>query len=199
MKGVQVSLVKNAEVITAGGVQGVQLYPSETLLDLAFEFDLPLAKLMGKAGANVFLYGLAGYEVKPTLAEVKPKSLNDILLDEVYAEVDRLAYNSTQAFGVKVTIPQYLMELNARDIHTALTGLWMALTRLKLEESKSNPIQLHRTIHKQLRQVQIKLEGITSVHDSLLTGKELKDKRKALELNPSSKQHLLPDVPTLAK
>jgi KilA-N domain len=128
----------------------------------------------------------------------QPKSLNEILLEEVYAEVDRLAFNPTQAHGVKLTIPQYLDELDARSSHTALTGLWMALTRLKLEEGTCNPIQLHRTIHKQLRQVQIKLEGITSVHDSLLTGKELKDKSKALELNPSSKQHLLPEVPTLA-
>lgn len=133
------------------------------------------------------------------LKPVKPKSLNDILLDEVYAEVDRLAFNSTQALGVKATIPQYLMELNAKDTHTALAGIFMALTRLKLEENKSNPVQLHRTIHKQLRQVQIKIEGVASVDDSLLTGKELKDKTRALEANPSSKQHLLPEIPTLAK
>jgi hypothetical protein len=200
LKLVSESLVKNSEIVTTHGTKLVSLYPAEVLSDLAFEFDLALAKLMNKAGASVYLYGLGGYEVKASAIAPppQPKSLNEILLAEVYAEVDRLAYNPTQAYGVKVTIPQYLDELDASSSHTALTGLWMALTRLKLEEGTCNPIQLHRTIHKQLRQVQIRLEGITSVHDSLLTGKELKDKSKALELNPSSKQHLLPEVPTLA-
>lgn len=64
-EGVSNSDVKKAEVLTSGGIQGVSLYPSEFLLDLAFEFDLALAKLMGKAGAAVYLYGLAGYQVKP--------------------------------------------------------------------------------------------------------------------------------------
>lgn len=36
------------------------LYSSETLLELAFVYNLPLAKQMGKMGASVYLYQLAG-------------------------------------------------------------------------------------------------------------------------------------------
>jgi hypothetical protein len=59
------SELKTAEIQTSNGSKLVPLYTSEVLSDLAFEFDLALAKLMNKAGASVYLYGLAGYAVKP--------------------------------------------------------------------------------------------------------------------------------------
>lgn len=199
LKGGAQMVLLQAEINTPGGLQGAVLLNEKQILSVLKKYKPELLVEFAQLGLRMFLHQLAGYEVKSTaVVPPQPKSLNEMLLEEVYAEVDRLAFNSTQAHGVKATIPQYLDELDASSSHTALTGLWMALTRLKLEEGTCNPIQLHRTIHKQLRQVQIKLEGITSVHDSLLTGKELKDKSKALELNPSSKQHLLPEVPTLA-
>jgi hypothetical protein len=67
LEGVSKSEVKTAEVLTNGGLQGVSLYSVEVLVNLAFEFDLTLAKLITQAGAAVYLYGLAGYEVKPVV------------------------------------------------------------------------------------------------------------------------------------
>jgi hypothetical protein len=61
LEGVAVSDVKTAEILTNGGLQGVALFPSSVVFELAFEFDLPLAKFMGNAGAAVYLYELAGY------------------------------------------------------------------------------------------------------------------------------------------
>jgi hypothetical protein len=64
------SLVKTAVIRANNRDYDVPLYPAEVLLDLAFEFDLPLAKLMGKAGATVYLYGVAGYQIQ--IDEPKP-------------------------------------------------------------------------------------------------------------------------------
>jgi hypothetical protein len=67
LKGVEKGLVKSAQVQTGGGMQGVELYPASVILDLAIEFDQALAKKIGSAGAAVYLYGLAGFRVSPTL------------------------------------------------------------------------------------------------------------------------------------
>jgi hypothetical protein len=56
--------VKKAEIQTSNGSKLVALYPSSVLFKLALEFDLTLAELMGQAGAAVYLYGLAGYQIK---------------------------------------------------------------------------------------------------------------------------------------
>jgi hypothetical protein len=47
------SEVKNARIPTTNGIKLVALYDVEVLANLAFEFDLALAKLMLKAGATV--------------------------------------------------------------------------------------------------------------------------------------------------
>jgi hypothetical protein len=63
--------VKTAEILTAGGVQGgVSLYPSSVVFKLALEFNPDLAEAMGNCGANVYMLGQAGYQVK--VAEATP-------------------------------------------------------------------------------------------------------------------------------
>lgn len=64
LKGVPLLLLKVAKIDTDGGLQGVPLYPAQVILDLAFEFDLALAKAIGTAGATLYLYGLGGYKVE---------------------------------------------------------------------------------------------------------------------------------------
>lgn len=82
LKGVQLSEVKTAEVPTPGGIQGVQLYSHNTVFKLSLEFDLALAELMGQAGAVVFLYGLAGYQVQVVEPE-KPKTALELAKEQV--------------------------------------------------------------------------------------------------------------------
>jgi hypothetical protein len=66
LKGVQLQDVKMAEIPTAGGLQGVQLYPAKVVFKLAMEFNPELAEAMGACGANVYMLGLAGYKVRAT-------------------------------------------------------------------------------------------------------------------------------------
>jgi hypothetical protein len=107
---VQLSVVKNAEIRTSNGVKLVQLFPASVVSDLAFEFDLALAKLMGSAGATVYLYGLAGYQVKPTVPEqpkLKPYEENVKVAHSIRDITDTLFDNPRLAqFLIDQTIDQ---------------------------------------------------------------------------------------------
>jgi hypothetical protein len=71
--------VINAEIETDGGMQGVNLIDSETLYDMAFEYNLPLAKKMGAAGANVYMLSLAGY--KASIESKVPQTYGEALIE----------------------------------------------------------------------------------------------------------------------
>lgn len=77
-KGVASSLVKTSEIKTGQGVQRVSLIPAELIFEWAIKDNPTLAVQMGKAGATVFLYGLAGYEVKPA-EPAQPKTYIEAL------------------------------------------------------------------------------------------------------------------------
>lgn len=66
LEGVPKEDIKTAEIQTSGGVQGVSLYPSEVVFEMAMEFAPNIAKRMGAAGANVYLCGVAGYKISVT-------------------------------------------------------------------------------------------------------------------------------------
>jgi hypothetical protein len=78
LEDVPLSDIKTAEIHANTRVYEVPLYSVEVLVNLAFEFDLSLAKLITQAGASVYLYGLAGYQVKPTVPT--PSNYKDALL-----------------------------------------------------------------------------------------------------------------------
>jgi len=59
-----------AELQTPGGLQGVHLLPADVVFDWLFDDNRDLAKAMGACGANVYLHGLAGYQVHLTEAQV---------------------------------------------------------------------------------------------------------------------------------
>jgi hypothetical protein len=109
---VPLSVVKNAEILTSNGVKLVPLFPASVVSDLAFEFDLPLAKLMGSAGATVYLYGLAGYQVKPSVPEpeqpkLSPHKLNLEIAETLTSIQDSLHWNPRLAqFLIDQTIDQ---------------------------------------------------------------------------------------------
>jgi hypothetical protein len=82
LEGVALCDVKTAKIQTAGGLQGVALYPSSAVFELAMEFNLPLAKAMGACGANVYMCGLAGYQTAIT-SPVKPKTALELAEEQV--------------------------------------------------------------------------------------------------------------------
>jgi hypothetical protein len=75
LRGVSKDRVKTARIQTEGGVQGVLLYSAEVVFEMALEFAPELAKKMGAAGANVFLLGLAGYQLQVAPRAVQAPTL----------------------------------------------------------------------------------------------------------------------------
>jgi hypothetical protein len=145
LEGVSNSDVKIAEIPTNGGLQVVPLFPAPVLLDLAFEFDLPLAKLMGQAGATVYLYGIAGYKVqvveepKPS-ARVLPEKL------EVAARIESLSNNTKLPASVKQLLIDSLVNeyIDTKPKLTANTERWVGVVQ-KAEELNYNTNHSSRT------------------------------------------------------
>jgi len=88
-----------AELQTPGGLQGVHLLPADVVFDWLFDDNRDLAKAMGACGANVYLHGLAGYQVHLTEA---PKTSADMLI--MFAEQfkkQELEIEALKAIAVK--------------------------------------------------------------------------------------------------
>lgn len=81
LRGAQKELVKTAEIQTAGGMQGAQLYPASVVFKLALEFNPDLAEAMGACGANVYLCGLAGYQT--SITPPQPKTALQLAKEQV--------------------------------------------------------------------------------------------------------------------
>ncbi len=197
---------KSAEVQTPGGIQGAQLLSEEQIVQVVTKYKPELLAKFAKLGVRVFLHQLAGYEVKSTAIEVKSvDQLTDLELSKIYLnrQVDRVAYNQTQANNAKACSEQYQKELSNQYDKTEEVGNLFATLRLRCEGDKSmNQIHLTNTIYKQKRQVQIITEGYDSVPYNLLTQPEKKQLAKLgkgcsakhlLEANPSSKESELPN------
>ncbi len=91
-KGVGDCTVVNAEIQTAGGLQGVRLVPAFVVYKLAQKYHPLLADRMGEAGANVYMLGLAGYKVAIESPKV-PQTYAEALLEagRLQLEVERQA------------------------------------------------------------------------------------------------------------
>ena len=72
-RGVRFGEIKEGEIQTAGGLQGVRLIPADIVYDWLFEDNSALAKAMGKAGATVYMHQLAGFSVSSTAATISPE------------------------------------------------------------------------------------------------------------------------------
>jgi phage antirepressor YoqD-like protein len=73
--------VIEAEIQTVTGLKTVRLVDSETLYDIAFDYNLLLAKKMGAAGANLYMLKLAGYEPKIVESNQIPQTYAQALLE----------------------------------------------------------------------------------------------------------------------
>lgn len=60
-----------AEIVTAGGLQGVRLASADVVFKLALKYNIGLAEKMGALGANLYLLNLAGYKTKVVEANVE--------------------------------------------------------------------------------------------------------------------------------
>lgn len=70
VKGVRLEYIKDAEIHTPGGLQGVRLIPAKIVFKWLLKDNPELAEAMGTAGATIYLQRLAGY--KQQLVEAEP-------------------------------------------------------------------------------------------------------------------------------
>lgn len=82
-EGVRFGELKTAEVLTAGGLQGVRLIPADLVFDMALEDCIELARAMGKAGATTFMHQLVDFKVPVTYV---PKTYKEALIALIAAE-----------------------------------------------------------------------------------------------------------------
>lgn len=62
-KGCEPGMIKNAEILTPGGLQGCELIPAKLVFKWLMKDNPDLAEVMGEVGATVYLHQLAGYKV----------------------------------------------------------------------------------------------------------------------------------------
>ena len=103
-KGVNQNEQETVEVITPGGLQGVNLIWEHTIAKWIVRDNPEQAEKMITAGVRVFLHGLVGHSVKPELPDavesepVGPKMLpdKDIIVQVWKSELERAIKNSDQ-------------------------------------------------------------------------------------------------------
>jgi hypothetical protein len=127
LRGVQKDLVKTAEIQTAGGLQGVQLYPASVVFELAMEFNPPLAKAMGVCGANAYMCGLAGYQVPAAPAIKEDPAEMALELSAMYAKYAK----SLQEIEIQAGHIEILQEAHERQAEV-IDGLfdYSSITRI---------------------------------------------------------------------
>jgi hypothetical protein len=91
MKGVQDSSLKQAEIVTGGGMQRVQLIPAKLVFKWLIKDNPELAAEMGEVGATVYLHKMAGYKVTSTAVAQSqlPQTYLEALKSLVKAEEER--------------------------------------------------------------------------------------------------------------
>lgn len=100
--------LKTAEVQTTTGSKTVRLIPESIISDWIIDDNPKLAKQMLKAGVRVFLYGVAGYQVKPS--DPQPTPQPQLELPPTDIRIDNLARN-LQYFGIDITNPRFNQEI----------------------------------------------------------------------------------------
>lgn len=84
-EGVAVITALKAQVMTAGGLQGVALYNEDAIFQAFAKYKPELLIQCAKAGVRLYLHHLAGYQFK---AQTKPKSPAEMLLESAQQLVD---------------------------------------------------------------------------------------------------------------
>lgn len=104
LQGVNQNEVKTAEILTSGGLQGVNLIPASLAFKWLMKDNPELAFKMGECGATVYFHQLAGYKVESNLKEVQPIQLppQDIRIHQLRTDIEFFGQ-----FGIDLTNPRY--------------------------------------------------------------------------------------------
>lgn len=117
-EGGDISELKTAEIPTKQGIQGVTLIPASLCYKWAFKDNPELAYAMGTAGATVYLYGVAGYEVKPVEKPIQkqpalPQNYEEAL-EHLLTQVKR--NNKLQAANCKLAAQKRMVEVEKEKL-----------------------------------------------------------------------------------
>jgi hypothetical protein len=99
LQGCPSEVVKMAEILTAGGMQGCPLYPASVVFKLAIEFNPELAEAMGSCGANVYMLGKAGYQVKVVESAPIANNVTPLLAQQAAGVADVVRHISDTLSG----------------------------------------------------------------------------------------------------
>jgi hypothetical protein len=109
-------VIKSAIIDTATGAKEVKLIPESVIADWIVKDNPELAKAMLRAGCRVYLYGIAGYEVKAVAPEM-PKPAK---LPPADIRVVNLA-NTIAAFDIDIKNPRFKQGL--QDVVLNILGV----------------------------------------------------------------------------
>lgn len=118
LQGVDKSMKKTVQMQTAGGLQGVTIYPAGVVFDLALKHRTALAKQMAACGANVYMCGVAGYQASIVAPPPKPPIKFDFVdgtVKDNLVSITALAIAYTNATGKRCNISEWLNSDNAKE------------------------------------------------------------------------------------
>jgi hypothetical protein len=124
LKGGSNFTVLDAEVSTAGGIQGCSLLSASVVFSLAIDINPDLAKKMGDAGANLYMLKLAGYTTKieevPMIESDRQHLEKSIAPKPKLSEIKQAAKIYKDAFG-EAYYQRYIQQQMAKH-YPALGG-----------------------------------------------------------------------------
>jgi hypothetical protein len=123
--------------------------------------------------------------------------LTQTILNDIYAAIRVKCEDVQDADDIMRQVVEYLNLLNPKDKSTVKMALIAAHNRLECADDRGlEKNQCVRAIVKQLRQIQVIMEGAKDIPLYLFPKIEQADPENAHILNPSSVQHLLPSATT---
>jgi hypothetical protein len=191
LKTVTQMTLKKAEINTTTGLKTVTLLNEDQILEVICKYNPSLLMKFARVTLRMYLHQEAGYKHNAD----KPTELTQRLLNDIYALVCIKCDAKADPDEIMRQVVLYLVELNPKNRTTVRMALVAVINRLEIAPDRSlQHNECINTIIKRLRHVQNQLEGTSGIARQLFPKVEQADPENCHKINPSSVQHLLPNV-----
>lgn len=132
-QGVHKDDLKQAEILTDGGVQGVHLIPADIVFDWLWDDKPQLARAMGKVGATVYIHKLAGFKVTSDAVATSTPTQQKPVIEQAKEAIDLAERYKALFGGFNPSIEQSFKDLVGNALIEAnkqlpgSTELWMGV------------------------------------------------------------------------